>query len=123
MRNMNISNDKSVMIFKQDNKYVVGLNRRNLVGEYERAYFPIRFNKGVELENKTLIKIKNAWLDFYNWKNEDKKGTSFYIKCSDFDVVEEPKKESNPFEEFGNSIETKSEIGEQIEISDDDLPF
>lgn len=120
---MNISNDKNVMIFKQDKKYVVGLSDKNLSGEYERAYFPIRFNKDVELENKTLIKIKKAWLSFYNWKNEDKKGTSFYIRCSDFDIVEEPKKETNPFEEFGNSIDTESSIGEQIEITDDDLPF
>lgn len=33
------------------------------------------------------------------------------------------KKETNPFEEFGNSIETESDIGEQITIEDADLPF
>ena len=67
---MNISNDKNVMIFKQDKKYVVGISKKNKNGEYERAYFPIQFNQGVELENKTLIKIKNAWLSFYNWEKE-----------------------------------------------------
>lgn len=123
MKNMNISSNKNVMIFKQDKKYVVGLSNKNLAGEYEKAYFPIRFNKDVELENKTLIKIKTAWLDFYNWQNQDKKGTSFYIRCSDFDIVEKPKKETNPFEDFGNSISTESSIGEQIQIQESDLPF
>lgn len=120
---MNISNDKNVMIFKKDNKYTAGISKKNQDGEYERAYFPIQFNQGVELENKTLIKIKNAWLSFYNWKNEDKKGTSFYIKCTDFDIAEEHKKENNPFEEFGNSITTESDFGEQIRLDDTDLPF
>ena len=122
MRNMNINNDKSVMIFKRDKKYVVGINKKNQKGEFEKAYFPIQFNQGVELEDRSLIKINNAWLSFYKWENENGKGTTFYIKCSDFDLLEEGKGK-NPFEEFGNSIETKSEIGEQIEITDDDLPF
>ena len=118
---MNISNDKNVMIFKQDKKYVAGINKKNRDGTFDKAYFPIQFNQGVELENKTLIKIKNAWLSFYKWENEDKKGTVFYIKCSDFDIIEQ--KEENPFEEFGNNIETKSDFGEQIGITDYDLPF
>lgn len=118
---MNISNDKNVMIFKQDKKYVVGINKKNQDGSFDNAYFPIQFNQGVELENRTLIKIKNAWLSFYKWKNEDKKGTVFYIKCNDFDIIKQ--KETNPFEEFGNNIGTESSIGEQIKITDEDLPF
>lgn len=119
---MNISNDKIVMIFKKDKKYSVGISKKNQDGSYDNAYFPIQFNQGVELENKTKIKIKNAWLSFYKWKNEDKNGTIFYIKCSDFDIIEE-KKETNPFEEFGNNISTESMVGEQIKITDNDLPF
>ena len=38
-------------------------------------------------------------------------------------IGKQPKKETNPFEEFGNNIETKSDIGEQIKITDSDLPF
>ena len=120
---MNIINDKPVMIFKrEDGKYVVGVSRKN-GEEYENAYFPIQFNKGVEVHNKTQIKIKNAWLSFYNWNYEDKKGTTFFIKCSDFEEIDREEKSEteilkevvngNPFEEFGQSIE----------ISEDELPF
>ena len=120
---MNIINDKPVMIFKRDDgKYVVGVSKKN-GEEYENAYFPIQFNKGVEVHNKTQIKIKNAWLSFYNWNYEDKKGTTFFIKCSDFEEIDREEKSEteilkevvngNPFEEFGQSIE----------ISEDDLPF
>lgn len=33
------------------------------------------------------------------------------------------KEEINPYEQFGDSIKTMSDIGEQIEITDEDLPF
>lgn len=114
---MNITNDREVMIFKKEDKYSVGISKKNQNGEYEKAYFPIQFNRDVELENQTLIKIKNAWLSFYKWEYEDKKGTKFFIKCSDFDVVE--KKETNPFADFGATTEVQS----QFEITDEDLPF
>lgn len=120
---MNISNDREVMIFKKEKKYLVGISKKNQDGSYDNAYFPIQFNQGVELENKTLIRIKNAWLSFYKWENEKDKGTVFFIKCSDFEVAREPEEEVNPFEAFGNSIETESEVGEQITIDDDELPF
>ena len=44
---------------------------------------------------------------------------------NDFEITEQPeeKKETNPFEEFGNSITTESQIGEQIQIDDEELPF
>lgn len=117
---MNITNDRDVMVFKFDDKYAVGISKKNQNGEYEKAYFPIQFNKDVELDNMTLIKIKNAWLSFYNWEYEGKKGTKFFIRCTDFDKVEKEKKEENPFAEFGN------EHQEELEMKDEegfDLPF
>lgn len=128
---MNIVNDRDIMIFKNDKgKYSVGISRKKKDGNYISAYFPVQFNQGVEVENKTMIKIKNAWLDFYNWEYEGKKGTTWIIRISDFDIVaevqknqEKPKEEKNEFEEFGNSIKTESNIGEQIQITDEDLPF
>ena len=114
---MNITNEKDVMIYKNDyGKYSVIISKKNADGSFEKAYMPIQFNKGVELENKTLIKIKNAWLSFY--KVEDK--TKFFIRCSDFDKVE---KEENPFKEFGNNLKSDFDVGEQIQIQDEDLPF
>lgn len=121
---MNLSNDKDVMVYKNEyGKYSVMLRKKNQDNSYESAYIPIQFNKGVELDNKTLIKIKNAWLTFYKLEKDGKQETKFVIKCSDFEKVEHNEESKNPFEEFGNSIETESQIGEQIQIEDSDLPF
>lgn len=107
--------EKEIMIFKNENgKYSFQVSKKNQDGSYDKAYFPIQFNKDIELENKTLIKIKNAWLSFYNWEYEEKKGTTFFIKCSEFEEIEKQEKLSN---------ETFKEFGETIEISQEELPF
>lgn len=108
---MQITNDRPVMVFKKDNKYSVGVSKKKKDGSYENAYIKIEFNKDIELEDKTLIQIKNAWLDFYNWEYEGKKGTTFLVRCSDFEKVD------------NYNIKTESNIGNQINISDNDLPF
>ena len=88
---MNLSNDKDVMVYKNEyGKYSVMLRKKNQDNSYESAYIPIQFNKGVELDNKTLIKIKNAWLTFYKIDTQDgKQETRFVIKCSEFQEVEQ----------------------------------
>lgn len=111
---MNIVNERPVMVFKKENKYIVGVSKKKQNGEYENAYIKIEFNKDAELEDKTLIKIKNAWLSFYNWEYEGKKGTTYYIKCSDFEIVGETQ---NQFKEFNE------EHQEELKITDEDLPF
>lgn len=109
---MNIVTDRQVKIFKKENKYTVGLSNKKQDGSYENAYFPIQFNKGVELEDKTKIYIKNAWLSFYKWEYQDKKGTTFFIKCSDFETVgetiEKAKEEVDPFLEMGMEVDIDS---------------
>lgn len=111
---MNIENKYPVTIYRNENKYTVGIAVKKQDGSYENAYFPIQFNKGVELKDKTKIYIKNAWLSFYKWEYEGKKGTTFFIKCSEFDTVDkvieenfEPinkEPEEDPYKDFGNSI-------------------
>lgn len=118
---MNVINDRPVMVFKKDNKYTIGISKKKKDNTYEKAYIKIEFGKDIELEDRTLITIKNAWLDFYNWEYQGKKGTTWVIKCSEFE--KQQNEEKDPFEEFGNSISTESQIGEQIEIMPDDLPF
>ena len=124
---MNIVNNYPVMIFKDEyGKYTVGLSNKKQDGTYENAYYPIQFNKEVVLENQTKILIKNAWLSFYKWEYEGKKGTTFYIRCNQFELAdqqEQPKQEEekglDPYQVFGNSITV-----EQIDsIDDNDLPF
>lgn len=50
-----------------------------------------------------------------------------YVMVNEIEYLEskkhEEKTENNPFEEFGNSIKTEFDVGQQIEISDSDLPF
>ena len=134
---MNITNERPVMVFKKDNKYSIGISKKKQDGSYENAYIKVEFNKDVELEDRTMITIKNAWLSFYNWEYQGKKGTTWVIKCSEFEKVEEYEKDpmaseikinkveqkKDLFEEFGESIKTESQIGEQIKIEPEDLPF
>lgn len=118
---MNIQNDKEITVYKNDyGKYSVIISKKNQDDTFESAYIPIQFNKDVELENKTRIKIINAWLSFYKYEKDEEKHTVFYIRCSDFEIVKE---EKNPFEEFGEKIKTEFDVGQQIQITDDDLPF
>ena len=121
---MDIISNRPVMIFKRDNKYNVGISRKKKDGSYETAYMKIEFNKGTELEDRQLITIKKAWLDFYNWEYEGKKGTTWCIRCSEFETTNNENNQEeieNPYAEM--NTKTENDIGVQIEITDDDLPF
>lgn len=126
---MNVINDREVIVYKNDRgKYSVMITKKNLNDEFEKAYMTIQFNKDVELENKTTIKIKNAWLSFYTIKrNELEKETRFFIRCSDFEKVDAPDTPEKVKEEIEKNEEIKEkvefDVGQQIEITDDDLPF
>ena len=105
------------MIFKNEyGKYSIGLSKKNQNGEWENTTFPVRFKNGVELENKTKIKIQDYWFDFYNWVHENKKGTSYYFFINQFAIVD--KKETDPFEEMGEQIKMKN-----YELNNNKLPF
>lgn len=119
---MNIISNRPIMVFKKDNKYNIGISKKKKDGSYETAYMKIEFNKDVEVEDRQLINIKNAWLDFYNWEYEGKKGTTWCIRCSEFETKEnERQNETNPYADMKTQVE--SDIGQQIEIDSSDLPF
>ena len=111
-----------VMVFVKEYEgrklYSIGLSKKNKNGGYDNGYISARFKKDIVLNNKTRIKVKEAWLSFNT--NENK--TFPFVFINDFEILGEakPKEESNLFEDFGNNI--KSE-GNGIEISDSDLPF
>ena len=117
---MEIVSNREDIVFRNDYNgkifYSIGISKKKQDGSYENGYINVRFKKDVELENQTKIKINKAWLDFYC---KDRK-TFPYIFISEFDIVEEKK---DPFKEFGESIKTESQIGQQIEITNSDLPF
>ena len=111
-----------VMVFVKEYEgrklYSIGLSKKNKQGGYDNGYMSVRFKKDIVLDNKTRIKVKEAWLSFNT--NEGK--TFPFIFINDFEVLAESKpKEDNVYEDFGNSI--KTEVQEQIEINDSDLPF
>ena len=82
---MHIKENEEVIIFKNDKGYYsISLSRKDRNGEYYHAYFPCQFKKDVNVENKTRIKIKNAFLSFYN--KDDKQ--VFYLMILDYVEVE-----------------------------------
>ena len=113
---MEIVSNKEEMIFKNEYNdkpyYTIGLSKKDKDGNYINGYMNVSFKKGVELENKTKIRIKSAWLDFY--KKDIK--TIPIIFVNEFEIVK-----NDPFKEFGESI--KTEVKESVKIEDSDLPF
>ena len=73
-----------VMIFKNEKgTYKIGMSKKDRNNQYFNGYMLCRFKKGVELENKTKIKIKNAFLTFF--LNE--KETVPYIMITEYENV------------------------------------
>lgn len=56
------------MIFKNDYGYSTSISNKNQEGQYDKMYLTVQFPKSVELENKTLINIKDGFLSFYKTK-------------------------------------------------------
>lgn len=113
---MNIENERSVMIFKNvvGNKtfYNTGLSRKDLDGNWQNGTIQCKFRKDVEINNKTKIYIKKAWLDFWTKTENEKKITMPFIFINEFDIAEEGTNEKG--------IETEAE---EIILNDEDLPF
>lgn len=121
---MNIKENYIVMVFVKEFEgrklYSIGLSKKNKNGGYDNGFMSVRFKKDVVVNNKTRIKLKDAWLSFNT--NEGK--TFPFIFINDFEIISEPnpnKKEENPYEDFGNSI--KTEVQETFDIQESDLPF
>lgn len=121
---MNIENKYPVMIFKNVNEgktfYSLGLSKKDADGNYVNGYISCRFKKDVELEDKTKIYIKNAFLTFY----VKDKITVPYIFISEFDTVDQTiekiKKENEVQEDV---VDPYSTFGSTITAEELDLPF
>jgi len=122
---MNIESDKPKTIFKYKTKdgkefYSIGLSKKKQDGSYENGFISCRFKKDVQLENKTKIQIKSAWIDFY----VKDRITNPYIFINEFEIVEqeekaEPKEEVNEF----STLHAATENQDTIQLEDSDLPF
>ena len=127
---MNIENKYPVMIFRStyDNKYYykMGLCKKMQDGKYINGYIMCRFKNGVELEDKTKIYIKNAWLDFYIKDKETKP----YVFVNEFETIEEVINASKNINTMSNSQIVQEVVNSDdpfkdfgVELYDDDLPF
>ena len=122
---MNIESEKPKTIFKYKTKdgkefYSLGLSKKKQDGSFENGFISCRFKKDVQLENKTKIQIKSAWLDFY----VKERITNPYIFINEFEIVEqeekaEPKEEVNEF----STLHATTENQDTIQLDDSDLPF
>ena len=81
--------DSPVMIFRNEKDgrvfYSTTVSHKNVDGVYENAFINVNFKKNVEVSNKQLINIKEAWLDFFQTKDGR---DVFTIFINDFDKVE-----------------------------------
>lgn len=91
------SDDKGLMVFRDDKgqypSYYYSISRKNENDEWESCYRPLRFKKGYEVQNKTIISVKSAFESF----NKGKDGKKYpYLMITDFEVMQEPTAESLP---------------------------
>ena len=94
----------NVMVFKNEKgAYSTSISNKQLDGTYINSYITLQFKKGVELENKTRITIKDAFLTFF--KLDDGR-TIYKIVVLDF-------------EQEGDAKEPEVSYA----TSPDDLPF
>jgi len=56
------------MIYKNDYGFSTTISNKKQDGTYDKLYITVQFPKDVELENKTLINIKDGFLSFYKTK-------------------------------------------------------
>lgn len=78
-----------IMIFRNEKEgrvfFSTTVSHKDIDGNYQNAFINVQFKKNVEVPNKQLILIKDAWLDFF--QNTDGKYV-FTIFINNFDKVE-----------------------------------
>lgn len=114
---MTVESKKSIMIFAKNREYngntfrvySTGISSKSQDGTYNNAYIPVKFRKGIEIEDRQLINILSAWL------MPIKIGENFVVGLfiNDFNLVEN---RNNRTENNTNNTTNNS-------YNMDDLPF
>lgn len=119
---MNIETNKDYTVFRNDfngySYYKIGVTKKSQTGAWINGYIRCQFKNGVSIENKTKIRIKKSWLSFYPKEKE----TIPYIFISDFEIVNEIE-QSRTVANNAEQVDPFKEFGEEIQLSDNDLPF
>ena len=63
---MNFS-EQEINIYSSEHGYFTRLSRKEMSGEWTNAFPYVKFKKGISLESKTKILVKDAWLSFYKY--------------------------------------------------------
>lgn len=131
---MNIVTEQAYTVFRNDyngySYYKIGISKKSQTGEWINGYIRCQFKNGVSIDNKTKIYIRKAWLSFYL----NNKETIPYIFISEFETVEETiEKAKAPSDlDIQSAVNTMTkqeepdpfkDFGEEIQLSEDMLPF
>lgn len=88
-----INTEDFYIVHKSYNKgkpvYMIPLKKK-YYDKYLWGYKPVRFNRGVELEDKSIIKIISGFEDFYVNFNSQHKYTTSVIVITKFELYETP---------------------------------
>ena len=70
--------------------YKIGIEQKQPDGQKLRGYISVRFKNGVEVSDKTRIKIKQGFENFYFSKNDPKHfNPIFYIQINEFEILDD----------------------------------
>lgn len=98
--------------------YATGISSKREDGSYASMYIDVRFRKGVTVENKTKINIKDGFLTMREFTaNGGDVVKRIVLMVMDFEIAEESGFASAPAEP---QAETQSGF---TALSDDDIPF
>lgn len=86
--------------------YSIVESQKDMDGKTEYGYINAKFRKGVELDDKTRIDIKDGWLTFYRKGKE----TVQQVFIKDFEVAKPVTPEVEPEQTYFESV-------------DEELPF
>lgn len=129
---MNIVTNRPYTVFRNDYNgysfYKLGISKKSQNGEWINGYIRCQFRKNVEVENRTRIYFKKAWLNFYLKDKE----TILCIFIDEFETVDETIENSkmpdnNKLEEVVNAMVKEDDpfkdFGEEVIIDENQLPF
>ena len=145
---MKVVSDKKEMIFRNEITYTdesgteqkktlykISLSHKNADGSYSQTSMLCKFPKDTELKTKTLISIKQAWLDFYFKDRKKETGESFketipYIFINEYEICDESNEmpDSKSVENNSNEVNIPTNYktdydDKEIVLTDNDLPF
>ena len=117
------------MIFKNEKGlYSTTISNKKPDGTYENMYISVGLPRDREIENKTVIDIKNAFLSFYTTGDEESLKKNIKLVVMDFEETMNADEQANAAQADAVSEPTtqNAEIGEQGQIEamwEDELPF